>query len=280
MFNDNRMKTGVQITVLVDNAAWRPDLQAEHGLSLWIEYGGKRILWDTGQGWVLFANARSLGVDLAQVDIIALSHGHYDHTGGLPSVLPFAPDAEVWMHPLAAVARFSRKETVHPVGMPPQAVESLQSRPVHWIKTWTSVHEGVFLTGAIPRNSPYEDTGGAFFLDADCRIPDTLPDDQALVAQCSKGLIVILGCAHSGVVNTLDYVHQKMSGQPVYAVIGGMHLSKASQVRLDYTVQALKKYDVQIVLPMHCTGEEAMCYLRTALPDRVIQLSDGPSIKL
>lgn len=280
MYSDEWMKTDVQITVLVDNVAWRPDLQAEHGLSLWIEYGGKRVLWDTGQGGVLSANAQSLGVDLAQADSIALSHGHYDHSGGLPFVLSVAPKADIWSHPSATLCRFSRKESVHPVGMPPQAVESLHGRPVHWIKTWTSIHEGVFLTGAIPRKTPYEDTGGAFFLDADCRIPDTLPDDQALVAQSSKGLVVILGCAHSGVVNTLDYVRQKMSGQPVYAVIGGMHLSKASQERLDFTVQALKKYDIQIVLPLHCTGEEAMCYLRTALPDRVIQLPDGPSIKL
>jgi len=280
LFNDNRMKTDVQITVLVDNVAWRPDVQAQHGLSLGIEYGGKRILWDTGQSDVLSANAQSLGVDLAQTDSIALSHGHYDHSGGLPFVLSVARKANIWSHPSATLSRFSRKETLHPVGMPSLSVELLQSRPVHWIKTWTSIHEGVFLTGAIPRKTPYEDTGGAFFLDADCRIPDTLPDDQALVAQCSKGLVVILGCAHSGVVNTLDYVHQKMSGQPVYAVIGGMHLSKASQVRLDYTVQTLKQYDVQIVLPLHCTGEEAMCYLRTALPGRVIQLSDGPSIKL
>jgi len=274
------MKTDVQITVLVDNMAWRPDLQAEHGLSLWIEYGGKRILWDTGQGGVLSANAQSLGVELAQADSIALSHGHYDHTGGLPLVRSVAPGADVWLHPSATLCRFSRKETVLSVGMPSKTVESLQARPIHWIKTWTSIYEGVYLTGAIPRKSPYEDTGGAFFLDAECRIPDTLPDDQALVVQSSKGLVVILGCAHSGVVNTLDYVHQKMSGQPVYAVIGGMHLSKASQERLDYTVQALKQYDVQIVLPLHCTGEQATYYLRTVLPDRTIQLSDGPSIKL
>ncbi|MBN2513622.1 MAG: MBL fold metallo-hydrolase [Sedimentisphaerales bacterium] len=274
------MEQHLQITILVDNVAWRPDLQAEHGLSMWIEYGDRRILWDTGQGGVLSANAKSLGVDLTQADIIALSHGHYDHTGGLPSVLPIAPDAEVWMHPLATVTRFSRKETVHPVGMPAQAAESLQGRTIHWIKSWTAIHEGVFLTGSIPRNTPYEDTGGAFFLDADCQIPDMLPDDQALVAECSKGLVVVLGCAHSGVVNTLDYVHLKTSGKPIYAVMGGMHLSKASQERLDYTVQALKKYDVQIVLPLHCTGERATHYLRTALPDRSIQLSNGPLIKL
>lgn len=274
------MKTDVQITVLVDNVTRRPDLQAEHGLSLWIEYGGKRILWDTGQGGVLSANAQSLGVDLAQADSIALSHGHYDHSGGLPFVLSVAPRADIWSHPSAILSRFSRKETVHPVGMPLQAVESLQGRPVHWIQTWTSIHEGVFLTGAIPRKTSYEDTGGAFFLDADCRIPDTLPDDQALIADCSKGLVVVLGCAHSGVVNTLDYIHQKTSGKSVYAVIGGMHLSKASQARLDYTVQALKKYDVQIVLPLHCTGEEALCYLRTALPGKAIPLPEDPSIKL
>ncbi|MEN6307929.1 MAG: MBL fold metallo-hydrolase [Anaerohalosphaeraceae bacterium] len=274
------MKTDVQITVLVDNVARRPDVLAEHGLSLWIEYDGKRILWDTGQGGVLSANAQSLGVDLALADVVALSHGHYDHTGGLPLVLSVAPKADIWLHPSATLSRFSRKETVHPVGMPASAIESLHGKPIRWITSWTSLDEGVFLSGAIPRNNPYEDTGGAFFLDADCRIPDTLPDDQALIIECSRGLVVVLGCAHSGVVNTLDYVHQKTGGKPVYAVIGGMHLSKASQVRLDYTVQALKKYDVQLILPLHCTGQQAVCYLRTALPGKAIPLPEGPSIKL
>ena len=263
-----------QITVLIDNNAAMPDLLREHGLSMWIEYGDKRILWDTGQSDLLLANAQKLGVDVAAADSIAISHGHYDHTGGLPAVLAVAKKAELYMHPEAMQPRYSRKQTVHPVGIPPAASQSLKAHPLHWIKSWTQIHSGVFLTGPIPRSSTLEDTGGAFYLDADCTVPDRITDDQALVIESEKGLIVILGCAHSGVVNTLEYVSLKTGKKTIHTVIGGMHLIHADRQRLDFTVGAFRKYDVQNIIPLHCTGQTASNFLNNQLGDRVVSLSD------
>jgi 7,8-dihydropterin-6-yl-methyl-4-(beta-D-ribofuranosyl)aminobenzene 5'-phosphate synthase len=166
------------------------------------------------------------------------------------------------------------------VGMPSAAIQSLNTRPVKWVESWTQISQGVFVTGSIPRQNTFEDTGGAFFLDSDCRIQDTLPDDQALVLESAKGIIVILGCAHSGVVNTLDYISLKTAQKKIYAVIGGMHLGNASQQRLSYTAEILKQYDVQILIPLHCTGTNAIQYLRNTLSEKIVRLSQSPWLGL
>jgi 7,8-dihydropterin-6-yl-methyl-4-(beta-D-ribofuranosyl)aminobenzene 5'-phosphate synthase len=274
------MNPKVQITVLVDNAAVRPDLLTEHGLSMWIEYGDKRILWDTGQSDMLLTNARVLGVDLAAADIIAISHGHYDHTSGLPAVLAIAHKAELYFHPDSVLPRYSQKKSIHPVGMPLAAVQSLKARSVHLIESWMQIEPGVYLTGPIPRRSPFESTGGAFYLDAECRVPDSITDDQALVLESEKGLVVVLGCAHSGVVNTLDYVSFKTGKKTIHTVIGGMHLINANKQRLDHTVEAFRQYDVQNIIPLHCTGQTASNFLKTILDDRIISLSDDSCLIL
>lgn len=102
---------------------------------------------------------------------------------------------------------------------------------------------------------------GRFFLDPDCQIPDVLKDDQALWFNTQKGIVVLLGCAHAGVVNTVEYVAELTGAFNIHAVIGGMHLGSANQDRLRFTVSALQRYEVQVVAPCHCTGQTAMAYL-------------------
>jgi 7,8-dihydropterin-6-yl-methyl-4-(beta-D-ribofuranosyl)aminobenzene 5'-phosphate synthase len=274
------MNTDIRITILIDNIATRPDVLSEHGLSLWIEYGRKYILWDTGQSDSLLANAKTLGVDLALTEIIALSHGHYDHTGGLSAALAVAPQARVYIHPMAIRPRYSKKEFLHSIGMPFGVVQDLETRPVNRVESWTQIGQGIFLTGPIPRQNPLENTGGAFFWDLDCRIPDALPDDQALVLESAKGLVVILGCAHSGTINTLDYISRKTGQHNIYAIIGGMHLGSASEQRLDCTIKMLRQYDVQLLVPLHCTGTNAIQYLQNGLSKKTVQPPQSPYLEL
>jgi 7,8-dihydropterin-6-yl-methyl-4-(beta-D-ribofuranosyl)aminobenzene 5'-phosphate synthase len=274
------MDSSVRITVLVDNVAARPDMLVEHGLSMWIEYNDKRILWDTGQSDLLCTNAQTLGIDLAAANVIAISHGHYDHTGGLPAVMTIIHKADVYFHPAAVLPRYSKKQAVHPVGMPPSAIQSLYAWPVHLTESWMPIEQGIFLTGSIPRSNLVEDTGGAFYLDTECQVPDGIPDDQAMVLESEKGLIVVLGCAHSGVINTLDYIRLKTGKNRIYAVIGGMHLANADRQRLDRTVEAFIKYDVQKIIPLHCTGQAACDYLKDRLVNRVIESLAGPDLRL
>jgi 7,8-dihydropterin-6-yl-methyl-4-(beta-D-ribofuranosyl)aminobenzene 5'-phosphate synthase len=275
------MIQNIRITTLVENTASGADLLAEHGLSFWIEYGDKRILFDTGQSNILIKNAKVLGIDLAKIDAIVISHGHYDHTGGLSDVLEIAAKAKIYLHPGATEPKFSKNVSgAKSIGMPDSAKEAIQGQHMIWTATPATIFPGISVTGQVPRMNDYEDVGGAFFVDENCQKPDELLDDQTLFVESTKGLVVVLGCAHSGVVNTLDYISKLTGYNKIYAVIGGMHLLNASQIRIANTIEAFKKYEIQKIVPLHCTGQNAMQDFKTAFVDKCLFLGAGGQISL
>ena len=175
------MIQNIRITTLVENTASEADLLAEHGLSFWIEYGDKRILFDTGQSDILIQNAKALGINLAEADAIILSHGHYDHTGGLAAVLDIADKAKIYLHPAAIEAKFSQKASgAKSIGMSDSAKEAIQDQHVVWTATPAIIFPGMPVTGQVPRMNDYEDVGENFFVDASCEKSDELLDDQTL----------------------------------------------------------------------------------------------------
>ncbi len=233
------------ITILMDNVACG-NLQSEHGLSLWVEYNGKRILFDTGQSDLLLKNAKEIGVNLSETDAIVISHGHYDHTGCLSAVLDIAENATLYIHPEALGPKFTQKgDNIRNIGMTLYTKERIhaleESKRLVWTQMPTEVLPGLFITSQIPRNTNFEDTGGAFFINHNCKKIDKLLDDQALFFETQNGLIVLLGCAHSGVINTLDYVAKLSSQKYIYGAIGGMHLLNASAERIEHTIEAFRQ---------------------------------------
>jgi len=273
------MIQNIRITTLVENTASGAGLLAEHGLSFWIEYGDKRILFDTGQSDILIKNAKVLGIDLAETDAIVLSHGHYDHTGGLASVLNIAEKAKIYLHPAATEPKFSKKFSgAKLIGMSDSAKKAIQGRDVIWTATPAQLFPGIKVTGQVAHINNFEDVGGAFFLDENCQKSDKLLDDQSLFIESAKGLIVVFGCAHSGVVNTLDYIRKSTGQNKIYAVIGGMHLANASQIRIANTIDAFKKYEIQKIVPLHCTGQSAVENFKNAFGDKCLSLGTGKQI--
>ena len=273
------MGQNVRIKILVDNIAARADLNGEHGLSLWIEYEEKHILFDTGQSNLLIRNARALEIDLTRTEAVILSHGHYDHTGGLSSVINMASKVKICLHPAATEPKFSQEaSTAKSIGMPNSAKKNLQSSHVIWTVTPAQLFPGMSVTGQVPRMNDFEDVGGAFFLDENCQKPDELLDDQTLFIESAKGLVVVLGCAHSGVVNTLDYISKSTGQNIIYAVIGGMHLVNASQIRIANTIEAFKKYEIQKIVPLHCTGQRAVKDLKNIFGDKCLSSGTGGQI--
>ncbi len=251
----------MHITVLVENTARKRGLLAEHGLSVYIETGDRRILFDTGQSGIAVHNARILGCPIDQVDAVVLSHGHYDHTGGLKRVLESAGNPKVYAHPAAFRPKYAcdEKNVSRPIGMPDVDEDFLRKMEYNSVSTIepTRIGNGIFVTGEIPRVTAFEDTGGPFFLDEACSEPDSILDDQALFFESSQGIVVLLGCAHAGIINSLLYIRRLTGQKPIHAVLGGMHLLSASQERMDRTIDQLRQFSPDHLGPAHCTGRKA-----------------------
>jgi 7,8-dihydropterin-6-yl-methyl-4-(beta-D-ribofuranosyl)aminobenzene 5'-phosphate synthase len=268
----------LRITILVDNHA-APGLMVEHGLSLWIEVGGRPLLFDTGQGTALAPNAGSLGVNLSRTERLVLSHGHYDHTGGIAQVLTFAARVEVYAHAGVVQPRYSvRDGQPRLISMPHESMAALDRMPserLHWVAQPMRLNETIGITGPIARETDFEDTGGPFYLDPEARREDPIDDDLAVWFRTANGLVVCAGCCHAGLINTLNQIRRLDPGQPIVAVIGGFHLVGASEARLAKTVEALHAIAPQRIMPCHCTGDAATAYLRNALGEMVQPAAAG-----
>ena len=257
---------GLRITLLVENTTPGRGLLGEHGLAVHIQDREESLLFDTGQsGSALLANAKALGVDLGRVPALVLSHGHYDHTGGVRAFLSVARDVDVFLHADALAPSYNCKRGQPPraIGIPDDCAAALQRASCQLICSpdAASITKRVSTTGHVPRKTDFEDVGGPFFLDPNGSVPDSIESDQALWIRSDEGPIVVLGCAHAGVVNTLNHVAALSGENRIYAVIGGMHLGQASVERLQATAKVLRQYGVRLLSPCHCTGNMAKEFL-------------------
>jgi 7,8-dihydropterin-6-yl-methyl-4-(beta-D-ribofuranosyl)aminobenzene 5'-phosphate synthase len=258
----------IKITTLSENTA-NYGMIAEWGLSILVEVDGMKILMDTGLSFSAVHNAHLMGVDLNTIDHIVLSHGHADHTGGLREVLSIKKGVEIIAHPDIWASKYTRRDLrakEQYIGIP-YVREELENRGARFNLTKEPLYisEHVLTTGEIPMLSGYEELENNFFVKEDGIFhKDLLADDLGLIIDTEFGLVVILGCAHRGIVNTLRHAQKLTSKELVYAAIGGTHLIQASEERIKHTIADLKNMGIQRLGVSHCTGFRASAILSQA----------------
>jgi 7,8-dihydropterin-6-yl-methyl-4-(beta-D-ribofuranosyl)aminobenzene 5'-phosphate synthase len=270
---------------VVDNCASRgSDMWGEHGTAFLIETPEGRLLFDTGQsGAVLLHNAHSLGIRLDQVDALALSHAHYDHTGGLASFLDHGrPGLPLVASPDLFRPRYARRgDEQRPIGLRLAPKALVQWFDLRLSPAPTEILPGVWTTGEIDERPEFEGRSVQHVILVDgAWQPDPYRDDLSLVIERPEGVIVVCGCCHAGLLNTLEQA-QRTFGKDILAIIGGIHLAGAAPDVLARAVRRLQTINrgaaPQLYLN-HCTGEGAFLALAQAFGERARPCPAGTAL--
>ncbi len=289
----------LEVTVLIDNYTdifmaqskeidkklnFNPSksILAEHGLSCLIKvYAGSEEYWvlmDTGMSSkCFFHNINVLNVDLNKIESVILSHGHFDHIGGLSEFFnQVSRDVPLVLHPEAFLERRLNNPSVGPVNVPILNEKDLKNAGAKIIKSegpLTLASDLILLTGEVERTTTFEKG----FPWAEAKINgvwklDPFKDDQGIVIKLKdKGLVVISGCAHAGIINTVNYSKKITKTDKVHAVLGGFHLTgPLFEPIIPPTIEEMKKIDPNYLIPMHCTGWDAINQFKEEMPNNVI----------
>jgi len=256
----------MQVTLLVDNLA-DGCFRSEHGLSLLVQTGSGSVLFDSGQSDAWVDNLGECGFGFLDIKAVALSHGHYDHTGGIPAVAQNLPGAKLFAHPACFEPKYAKSaEAMRYIGMPAESAvlepEFALSRSV------AEILPGVKLSGEIALRTA-NDFESRFLTSENGLQQDTFEDEQCMVMQNGDSVAVLVGCAHRGVENNVLTAMEIVGDDKIDLLIGGMHLQDAKEERLESLVGFLLDVDISRIVCCHCTGLNAYKYLRSRLGSKV-----------
>jgi 7,8-dihydropterin-6-yl-methyl-4-(beta-D-ribofuranosyl)aminobenzene 5'-phosphate synthase len=243
-----------------------------------------RILLDAGPPPdIALQNADTINADMRNVDAIIISHGHYDHVGGLLKILERAGrSVPIVAHPGVFSPKFVCRQSLKFIG-PEFNQSSFRSTKGVLLLVRNSVRilDGAVTSGEIARETTFEKAQGFWTVEEERFIEDKIIDDQALIVNVKdKGLVVITGCAHSGVINTLKHA-QKMTGLGnIHTVMGGLHLAHADEFRVQTSIDELVKMKVEFVYPCHCTGSKAVHRIQETMGKRCKSIHTGDVIQI
>ena len=275
----------LKITIICENSVILPfGLIGEHGFSAYIEYNGKNFLFDTGQGKGLLNNSRILGKNLQDIEFLFLSHGHYDHTLGLADLLSIKFPLTVYAHQDIFKSRIWIKNDKRKfIGLPytRNYLEGLGAQ-FSLSRDFSEIAKGIYSSGEIVRKTHFEriDAGMKIIDEQNKLIDDEILDDYSLAIDTSKGLVIILGCAHSGIINIINHFTKKTGTNEIYAVLGGTHLGFATDEQINKTIEMIDKYNIKKLGASHCTGLEVAAKLYNKLKDRFFFASVGSILEI
>lgn len=265
--------------MLRDNTAARADLRAGHGFALLVRVPGGSFLLDTGDSAETWANADALGVDLTQAQALVLSHGHYDHTSGLPALIERVPGLRVMAHPLAFEPRWSTSGGMHPIGPPLTRAElEAAGARVECSAEPVEVVPGVRTTGEVPHVAGRGPSATHLLAEHDgmC-VPDDFADDLSVLVDVGAATVVLTGCAHAGLLNIVARA-EELAGRSPVAIIGGTHLAGEPEPTIAEIADELHRRGVRTLVPMHCSGERGAALLARHFPDETLRAGAGSII--
>jgi len=242
----------------------------EWGFSAVVDVDGHRILFDTGdRPETVLNNAKELHVDLANIADVVLSHNHHDHTGGLMTLrralMREHPSALSHAHVGKGIFDARRTDQGEPLEFMPTTRREYEASGGHFVEYEhpAELWPGVWLTGPVPRKYPERNWSGHVEIQTkDGWMEDNLPEDMSLVINTAQGLVVVSGCGHSGIINTLEYTRGSIRNAPIHAALGGFHLYQLDDDKLNWTATKLREFGLQNFLGAHCTGIEATYRIR------------------
>lgn len=272
----------MKVSVVLENCipfGGKKSFLAEHGLSLLIQHAGLRWLMDAGQSAAAVHNLGLLGMAPGQLEGFIISHGHYDHTGGMAAMLSQAGKTmPVYMAPGVFMRRYSRSGGVQRYIGVPYAREMLESMGADFclVDGPRQLADQLWLSGPVPRLTSFE-LGDVGFVD-ETGADDPVTDDMSLYHAGDKGLTVITGCAHSGIINVINYGFKITGCNRLHGIIGGTHLGPASPERQEATLAALAEFSPDFIAANHCTGFVMMTRLQALFGERFIPAFTGTAI--
>lgn len=239
----------MRITILTDNMAG-PNMGAEHGLSYFIEHEGVRIVFDTGQSNLFLTNGAKLGINIESRDLTILSHGHYDHGDGLEHL----KGGRLICHPGCFVKRYRVADRKY-IGLKMSREELAERFELITSREPYLISDSLLFLGEVSRVTDFESKETTFCFDDGT--PDFVVDDSALAVRMEKGLFIITGCGHAGVVNTIEHAKRVAGEERLYGVMGGFHLKQPDRQTMS-TIAYLRDSGAEHILPSHCTADPAV----------------------
>lgn len=276
----------LQLSIICENTVGRPiKACGEHGFACIVQTPDTTWLFDTGTGATLLENLVTLEHDAQQIDAVILSHGHYDHGGGLLPLLKEIGSRPVYAHPQIFIERFWQGQHEQRNISLPYSRNELESAGADFklLDSFKELAPGIYFSGAIPREFPLE-VGDPHLVqrsaDGKGWVADKFLDDAALAIETSKGLVILLGCAHAGMVNTVEHFRNKLNNPRIHAILGGTHLGPASNEQFTATVDYLKGLDFDRLGVSHCTGQLRSAQLHACFPNKVFFANVGTTVKV
>lgn len=271
----------MKITTLIENKfGENEDLFIEHGLSLYIEVDDKRILFDTGQSGDFIENAKQVDIDLKDLNYVAISHGHFDHSGGLERLIEdINPKIELYVGNGFFNRKYSlREDGDYQFNGNPFDEDYLKdiNIPIHYVRDdIIKLTDNLLIFTNFNRDEDFENTNPNMFLKVgDNYIKDPFLDEISLGIKTSRGLVVIVGCSHVGIVNILETIIQR-TGMQIYALIGGTHLVKEDDEKINKVIEYLKEKEIKVIGACHCTGKQGETMLSQQLEESFISNNTG-----